>query len=384
VSLPRPPKGTTGLLTSFGEPWGRPITSAGAAGGIILFPDAFRRDWPIDVDIVLGGVGLGNPAQITKLYATLFRAPNSGRGRIVVSILGTKNFSGNVFYAATANLFPSGPNRPWVANQARVVGDRYTNDGRQYIVYSTTGGGLTAPSGGPTGNGATIGGVDHLVVDNEVTWRCIVNGDTSDGAVPDAQFIAGAGSVVNGITLPEGIIPQLRRAFNVRSFNLRCYSNGEAMGNMLIRLNPGLFRTAILLAGCGPHASDPKYVSSAGGSTSVLKLDPRADVTVNSNGNPPGPSSVAIGLHPSQKASLEDLASGMGQTGSLADTGARLNFTTVTGSETEVHDYPAPITVGGRTVRFRYLASNGSDHNFSVQPDGFKYMTDWPDAVIDP
>ena len=372
MAISRPPKGLAGLVTTFGTEWGRPITLAGGAGGRIYFPDAYRRDWAIPCDICLGGVGLGEPAQTSKLYASSFRATNGGIGRIVVSIVGTKNVTGNVFYAAHASLFPSQTAHAWQPNQAVVVGDRRTNDNRQYVVYSITGGGVTAASGGPTGNGDA----NHRVVDNQVTWRCIVNGSTHDSAVPDAEFIAGSGGVVNGITLPEGIVPALRRELNISHFNLRCYSNGAAMGDMLIRRFPMMFRSAILMAGCGPLSTDPKYVSTSGSGTSVLVAGMTSDITVRYGGAPPS-STVAIGNHPGNKASLEDLASGMGQTGSLADTTQRLNLTTVAGNETEIWRYPTQLVVGGRNVYFEHLVANLADHNFSTQPDGFAYLNTW-------
>ena len=362
------------MQTSFCEDWGRTVSTAGGPGGRLYFPDAYRRDWKIGLTILLGGVGQLEPAATSKLVASAFRGPNRGRGRILASLTGTKNVTGNVFWNAHRALFPSQSSNPWAAGQVTLFGDRRTANSNTYIAMTP---GTTA-NPAPTGTGSAP---DHLVTDGAgITWKCIVAGSTLDAAVPDGDFIAGPGRVFQGVTLPEGLIPRLRRAFYIdeTQIELLCYSNGAAMGDMLLRLYPGLFSSAFLLAGCGPPLDDPRYVAATT-PANVCVTGCTSDITVRFGGAPPA-SSTAIGNHPSSQASLENMVVEMGQTGSLADTGARLDFSTVAGNEAEIWGFPTTFTdVNGNVIEERWIRVVGADHNVSVQPNGFKAITDWGD-----
>lgn len=375
MAIARPTQGLTGLPTSFCEDWGRPITLAGAAGGRLRFPAAFRRDWAYGFRLVLGGIGQDEPAATSKLCATSFRAANAGFPCIEATLVGTRNLSNDVFFAGTKNLAPIYGSRPWLASTATAVGDRRTNDNRHYIAYAITGTGMTGTVA-PTGNGT---GPDHLQVDNEVTWRCIWNGSTHDEFVPDADWVAGPGRVVNGITLPEGFVPRLFRAFNIdRSrVEVRAYSNGGALADRLVRMFPEYFTHASIHCSTGPDATDPLFAVTPSREVNVQVAGATLDAVVGFNGPP---SSVAIAPHPTNQQSLTNLATAMGQTGSLTNTGTTINYTTEAGNETELHTYPVPkVDARGNTIRLEWLRIVGAGHNISLQPDAFKRLNDFVD-----
>lgn len=361
-----------GLSSSFGAEWGRIVNEAGDSGGQFHKPKAGRPDEKLGVLVYLPGFGQGHISGSSKLAVSQFRVANRGRRYYALSLQGTFTLGGtNRTWNGPDSLLPLNNNYQWTANQAVTRGFRRTNDGKMYI-YTTSG--VTASSGpGPTGIGTGI-------VDGTAVCRCVAIG-TNDTLIPDLDFVAGPGRTTgDGIVLPQGVLTEfLKAGYNIdfRYIVALGYSTGAGLADMLGRHYSDIFTHVIASSGCGPlNSSDHNWAVPTRG-FSYYVFSGTLDVTVNHNGNPPGPSSAAIGNHPSSQATIENMAElcNGGTPLPMTNTGVTLDMTSTAGSETQVWA-PAvdPVDVKGNTLKFRWYKAVGEGHNFS--PNGLKMQTE--------
>lgn len=362
------------LPTTFGTPWGRVVTLAGSSGGRFFRPDGIRADEKLGVIVTLPGYGQDYAAGLSKIALTNYRGANRGMRYLLLALQGTYTLGGrNRTWNANDALLPQNTSYPWVANQAVALGDRRTIGGN---MYGCTTAGTTAASGGPTGIGSGI-------VDNTATWRCLAQGATADTAIPDLDFIAGPGRVVGGVTRPQGVLRELLAAgYNIDRSRIVAMgdSTGGGMAEALGRHFPDLFTHVVIMSGCGMNGTgDHNYAAaSISNVCNMLIFAGSADVTVNAAGNPPGPSSAAVGTHPGDIATIENYASSAGVGVTLANTGTTVDMTSTAGAETQIWA-PASDVVDsrGNTIRFRAHRGIGDGHNWSPNNTKAKFELDF-------
>jgi pimeloyl-ACP methyl ester carboxylesterase len=356
------PRLVSSLPTSFGVSWGRAVTLAGAAGGRLFRPDGFMADEKLGVIVYLPGYGQDHIAGVSKLALTTYRAANRGMRYLVLALQGTFTFGGtNRTWNANDALLPQNSSYPWTANTAVVLGHRRTNGGNMYFCV---GAGTTAASGGPTSTAA-------FIIDGSAQWRCVVAGAIGDVAIPDLDWVAGPGRTVSGVVRPKGVLTELLESgYNIDRSRIIAmgYSTGGAMAEALARHYPQIFTHVIVSSGCGMNGlGDHNYAAaSAAAVCNLLSFHGSADVTVNPNGVPPGPSSAAVGNHPSTVLTVENYASSAGVPVTLANTGVTADMTSVAGSETQIWaPVSDPVDANGNTIRFRMHYAVGEGHNFA-------------------
>lgn len=365
----------SGLKTVYGADWGRPVTPAGDVGGIWDFPDGARPDQPRGIIAYFHGFGGTMVDGTSRLAATPRRAARRGNGFYRFSLQGTFTFGGsNRTWNGPDSLLPLNTSFPWATSTAYVVGDRRTCNNAQYICI---GAGTSASSGtGPSGTGA-------MIADGTAVWRCIWSGSTHDNRIPDMDFAFGPGRVVNGVTLPMGVIPEFiatsGRAIDLSQIWVAGYSTGGGLVYTLLRTYAHLICGGFVLSGvdCTGPAADHNYAAPSRGCT-IVHAHGTIDGQVNDEDVPPNTSTAAVGNHPGQRTSVEQLIREMGWSSSevVIDTGATFDFTNTAGAETKIWAPAADIVdAKGNNIRARMLQMVGDGHTASLSNECHRYVT---------
>jgi len=366
-----------GLPTTFGTAWGRPVSLAGDVGGIWDMPDGARPDQAMGIIVYLHGFGGTMVDGTSRLAGTPRRAARRGNGFYRFSLQGTHTFGGtNRTWNGPNSLLPLNTSFPWLQSTAYIVGDRRTCNGNQYICMIA---GTSAASGtGPSGTGAAIAdGAGALV------WRCIWAGRVHDDAIPDVDFIAGVGRTVGGVFLPMGVIREFAltsgRAIDFSQIWVGGYSTGGGEAYVLLRQHADLFCGAFVLSGvdCTGPTGDHNYAPPTRGCI-IVHAHGTADGQVNDEDVPPNASTAAVGSHPGQQTSVQQLIREMGWSGAevVVDTGAVIDITATAGSETKVWAPTADIVdVKGNNIRARMLQMVGDGHTASLNNEAYRYVT---------
>lgn len=359
-----------GLSTTFGAAWGRAVTIAGAEGGRFFRPDAGRPDEALGLLVYLPGYGQDYIAGLSKLALTNYRGAHRGLGFYVLALQGTFTLGGsNRTLNGNDALLPINNSYPWVGSTAySTPGTRRTNAGNTYFLLTA---GTSAASGGPTGTGTAI-------VDGTCVWRWVATGVT-DSVIPDRQWIAGDGS--DG--LPIGVVREfLSSGYNIDRSRVAImgYSTGGGMADTLGRAHPDIFTHIIDSAGCGPNGTGDHNYFALTQDVNRYRYHESNDVTVNFNGNPPGPSSAAIGNHPSAIATIETFANSLPGATTITMTSTGQTYTFAATGTTTIYTGGDRTDLRGNTIKFRAgFASGGAGHNFSPNTTKAWYETGFID-----
>lgn len=324
-------RGYSGLPTTFGAAWGRPVTVAGDVGGRWHRPDGSSPDELRGLIVYLHGYGGNRTEILSRLASSEFRAAHRGSGFHVLSLQGTFTLGGsNRTWNGNDALLPQNTSYPWATSTAYAVGDRRTANGNTYMRLIA---GTSAASGtGPSG-------ISYAIDDGAVAgaWRCVAVG-THDNVMPDIDFVAGIGRTVAGVVLPEGVVREFLRTSGCRidrsRIALLAYSTGGGLADSLVRHHSDVFTHCVDLAGCGPNTASDHNWAAPFRKRHRIHWHGTTDVTVNYNGVPAGTSSAAVGNHPSGAGTLNQFCDDSGMVGSaVAASGITVDFTSTAGQE---------------------------------------------------
>lgn len=367
-------RGYAGLKTSFGVEWGRAVTLAGDVGGIWSRPDGAHPDEPRGLIVYLHGFGGTSTDGTSRLAATPRRAAHRGSGFYRMSLQGTFTLGGtNRTWNGTDSLLPLNASFPWAANTLYAVGNWRTCNGNTYgcIVAGTS----AASGSGPSGTGT-------IIPDGTAVWRCFAVG-THDSVRPDIDFVAGVGRTVGGVLLPMGVVREFiltsGLAIDLTKIWVAGYSTGGGLAYALVRNHADLFCGGNIQSGVdctGPFA-DHNYAAPARGAH-IIHRHGTVDTTVNDEDVPPNSSSAAVGPHPGQQTSVQQIMAEMGHApGTLVvNTGITYDHSATAGSETRLWA-PAsdPVDLKGNPIRHRMLQMVADGHSAALNNEAFRFDT---------
>jgi hypothetical protein len=382
-----------GLKTVFGLDWGRPISLTGDVGGKWSYPEGSCPDEPLGLIVYGHGFGGNYTTGTSQMALTERRAANRGSGFIRMSVQASYSLGGSEVtqsggqrtWNGPDSLLPLNGSKPWAASTNYIRGDRVTNASGMWCAMNATVGTSASSGTGPTG----IGNVGSLVADGTVQWRSLTTAamGVGDNRIPDIDIIAGVGRTVNGIIYPKGVVREFieTSGLNIDKRNIWFfgYSTAGGLGYVLLRHHSDLFAGAVLLAGVdctGPNAdhnyAPPSYWCN------LLDCHGTIDGIVNDEDVPPNTSSAAVGAHPGQQTSVQQLMRQMGQGPAVvvADTGVVGDFSNTAGSETKIWAPPTDVVdPRGNTIRTRMLQLVGDGHSPGMKNDWARYCTNFCD-----
>lgn len=387
------PRTRAGMKTVYGLDWGRPMSLTGDVGGKWSAPDGAHPDEPRGILVIGHGFGGTYITGTSQMSLTERRSANRGDGFIRMSIQGTYSLGGSEVtgtggqrtFNGPDSLLPLNGSKPWAANTNYIRGDRVTNANGMWGAMNATVGASAASGPGPSG----IGNVGSLVADGTVLWRSLTTAamGVGDNRIPDIDYVAGRGRTVNGIVYPMGVVREFiaTSGWNIdtRKIYFLGYSTSGGLGYVLLRHHSDLFAGAVLLAGvdCTGPAADHNYAVPTDW-CSLADFHGTVDGQVNSLDVPPATSTAAVGSHPGQQTSVQQLMRQMGQGAGVvvSDTGVVADFTATAGSESQIWAPPSDVVdARGNTIRTRMIRLVGDGHTPSMTNEWARWCTSFMD-----
>lgn len=369
----------SGLKTTFGLEWGRPVTLAGDVGGIWSRPEGVSPDEPRGLIVYLHGYGGTYTTGTSQLASSARRSAARGSGFYRLSLQGSFTLGGlNRTWNGPDSLLPLNTSYPWATSTLYALGDLRTANGN---IYGCIQPGISASSGtGPSTS-------DAAIADGTCIWRCLRVGSTHDNARPDIDWIAGVGRTFGGVTLPMGVVREFIATSGLNIDMTRVwvagYSTGGGLAYMLLRHHPDLFCGGVILSGvdCTGPNTDHNYAAPSRG-THLIHFHGTLDGQVNDEDVPPNASTAAVGNHPGQQTSVQQLMRemGWGPSDVVVDTGVTRDFTGTAGAETKIWAPSADVVdAKGNTIRHRMYQMVGDGHSPSLNNDAYREMTNFID-----
>lgn len=387
------PRTRSGLKTVFGLDWGRPVSLTGDVGGKWSMPDGSRPDEPLGLIVYGHGFGGNFTTGTSQLALTERRSANRGSGFVRMSLQGTYSLGGSEVtqsggqrtWNGPDSLLPLNSSKPWAPNTNYIRGDRVTNANGMWGAMNATVGTSAASGSGPSG----IGNVGSLVTDGTVTWRSLTTAamGIGDSAIPDVEFTAGRGRTVNGIVYPKGVVRELIETsglnIDVRKVWYFGYSTAGGLCYVLLRHHSDLFAGGIVLSGvdCTGPAADHNYAAPAYW-CHLSHFHGTLDGQVNDEDVPPNSSTAAVGAHPGQRTSVQQLMREMGQAidAVVADTGITIDLTNTAGAETKIWAPASDVTdPRGNVIRARMMQMVGDGHTPSMTNEFARWCSSFVD-----